>query len=379
MSALLALDGLAGALLLAVAAHTVLNHLTLPRLAAWPPPRRGPRVSVLVPARDEAERIERCVRSWAAQAYADHEVIVFDDDSTDATATRAAAAGARVVRGGPLPPGWRGKPHACHELARRAGGDVLVFADADVTAAPATLARLVAMLGTLGDVVSAVPAHTGASIAVRALVALQNWAALAFVPSWLAAWRPRPLVAALNGQLVAMPREVYAASGGFAAVRGSLGEDAALGRHLTRLGYRVRLVDGAGVLTCAPYGSVAALWGASARNLLPVFFGSATALLLAMAALALVYLAPPVVLAIGLVHARGALLWTWVPAAEIGLGIAARALADRRAGYPWWLAVSHPLAVAALIGMALSSVARFRWAGVVEWRGRRYAVRDDAA
>ena len=53
-------------------------------------------------------------------------------------------------------------------------------------------------------------------------------------------------------------------------------------------------------------------------------------------------------------------------------------LADRRAGYPRWLALSHPFAIAALIGMAITSVACFRWRGVVEWRGRRYAVSEAA-
>jgi cellulose synthase/poly-beta-1,6-N-acetylglucosamine synthase-like glycosyltransferase len=370
-----------GVLLAGLAAHTLVNHVTLPRLAGFPVRRRGPRVSVLIPARDETERIERCVRGWLAQTYPGFEVLVFDDDSADDTAAVAAVAGARVIRGGVLPEGWRGKPHACHGLAAHARGDIFVFADADVTAGPDALARVVTALEVLGaDVVSAVPAHTSPNRAVRALVAMQNWAALAFVPSWLTHCRRRGLVAALNGQFVALGREVYRASGGFAAVRRALGEDAALGRRLARLGYRVRLVDGAGVLDCEPYTTVGALWQANARNLLPVFFGSSLLLALAMATLAAAYLGPLIMLAVGLAcgHA-GEMLWTGLPLAEIAVALATRRLADRRAGYPRWLALSHPLAIAALIGMAMTSVACFRWRGVVEWRGRRYAVSDEAA
>jgi chlorobactene glucosyltransferase len=368
-------------LLVGLTAHTLVNHVTLPRLAAVPVRPRGPRISVLVPARDEADRIERSVSAWVAQTYPDFEVLVFDDNSADDTAAVATAAGARVIRGGVLPEGWRGKPHACHCLAAHARGDVFVFADADVTAGPDALARVVTALEVLNaEVVSAVPAHTSSNRAVRALVAVQNWAALAFVPSWLAHSRRRGLVAALNGQFVALGREVYRASGGFAAVRQALGEDAAFGRRLARLGYRVRLVDGAGVLGCEPYTTVGALWQANARNLLPVFFGSSLLLALAMATLAAAYLGPLIMLAVGLAcgHA-GETLWTGLPLAEIVVALATRRLADRRAGYPRWLTLSHPLAIAALIGMAMTSVACFRWRGVVEWRGRRYAVSDEAA
>jgi cellulose synthase/poly-beta-1,6-N-acetylglucosamine synthase-like glycosyltransferase len=381
VSALAIFHVIIGILLAGVAAHTVINHLTLPRLADVPVRRRGPRISVLVPARDEAERIERSVRGWLAQSYPDFEVVVFDDESADDTAALAAAAGARVIRGHALPEGWRGKPHACHCLAAQARGDLFVFADADITARPAALARLVTALDMLGaDVVSAVPAHTSPNPAVRVIVAVQNWAALAFVPSWLADRRRGTLVAALNGQLIALRREVYRASGGFAAVRHALGEDAAFGRRLSRLGYRVRLLDGAGVLSCEPYTTVRALWRANARNLLPVFFGSTRLLTLAMATVAAVYLGPLIVLAVGLASGRvGQPLWTGVPLVEILVALAARRLADRRAGYPRWLALSHPLAIAALIGMAIASVACFRWRGVVEWRGRRYAVTDEAA
>jgi hypothetical protein len=73
------------------------------------------------------------------------------------------------------------------------------------------------------------------------------------------------------------------------------------------------------------------------------------------------------------------MLWTGVPLLEIVVALAARWLADRRAGYPPWLTLSHPLAITAVIAMAAASVAWFRWRGVVEWRGRHYAVSDEAA
>ncbi|HXG02095.1 MAG TPA: glycosyltransferase [Candidatus Binatia bacterium] len=368
---------------LAVAAlHALLNHLVWPRLAppAAGPAPRWPRVSVLIPARNEARRIGPALRGWLEQDYPDYEVLVFDDDSEDDTAARVAAvAGSsprlRLLRGGALPPGWRGKPWACHNLAREARGELLVFADADVVPAPSTLRAAAGRLLGDCDVVSAVPRHRAARPTVLALVALQNWAALSFVPAWLTAFRP---LAAVNGQFVALRRDVYAASGGFAAVRGALAEDAALGRHLAGLGYRVRLLDGAALLASEPHATLAEACRANARTLLPLLFGSSALLVLALALLGGAWVLPPLWLAIGLASGGGETSRLGLAVVEVALGIGPRWLADRRAGYPVWLAVTHPLAVAALVGSGLASLAWFRWRRRVDWRGRRYSVSEAA-
>jgi hypothetical protein len=74
----------------------------------------------------------------------------------------------------------------------------------------------------------------------------------------------------------------------------------------------------------------------------------------------------------------GTAAWTWLPLLEVGLGLVPRALADRRAGYPAWLTLLHPLAIACLVGMGLQSVACFGRRRVVHWRGRRYPVMNRA-
>src|SRR5207302_6729068 len=114
-------------------AHTIVNAFLLRR------PDRTPStvdktVSVLLPLRDEAHRVEPCLRALLAQNTVT-ELIALDDGSTDGTANLVrAVAGDRIrlVTGKPLPPGWLGKPHACHQLAALASGQVLVFVDADV-------------------------------------------------------------------------------------------------------------------------------------------------------------------------------------------------------------------------------------------------------
>jgi cellulose synthase/poly-beta-1,6-N-acetylglucosamine synthase-like glycosyltransferase len=365
---------------LAVAAlHALLNHLLWPRLGAVRrTPARWPRVSVLIPARNEARRIEAALRGWLAQVYPDYEVLVFDDDSEDDTAARVAVVAGpdprvRLLRGGALPPGWRGKPWACHNLAREARGDVLVFADADVVPSPETLRAAVARLVEDCDVLSAVPRHRAARPTVLALVALQNWAALGFVPAWLTTVRS---LAAVNGQFLALPRDVYLATGGFAAVCGALAEDAALGRHLAGLGYRVRLVDGAGLLASEPHATLGEAWRANARTLLPLFFGSTALLGLTLAALTAAWVLPPAWLVFEL--ATGTAPGAALAVLEVVLSLVPRWLADRRAGYPAWLVATHPLAVAGLVTSGLASLAWFRWRRRVDWRGRRYSISEAA-
>jgi dolichol-phosphate mannosyltransferase len=87
-----------------------------PPLAAgeWPAPHRRPRISVVIPARDEAERIGPCLAGLAEDPDVD-EILVVDDRSTDATAEVAAATGARVIDGLEPPEGWVGKPWALQQ------------------------------------------------------------------------------------------------------------------------------------------------------------------------------------------------------------------------------------------------------------------------
>ena len=125
--------------------HGRLARCTIPD----PPPASGgppepllSRLSIIIPARNEAHNLPRLLDSIFSQPIPPLEVLVVDDASTDATASVATAHGATVVSSLPLPDGWRGKPWACHQGALATKGELLLFLDADCWFEPGGLDRI---------------------------------------------------------------------------------------------------------------------------------------------------------------------------------------------------------------------------------------------
>ncbi|MDW8154670.1 MAG: glycosyltransferase family 2 protein [Armatimonadota bacterium] len=191
------------------------------------------RVSILVPARNEVPNLRRTLPGLLGQGAA--EVLVLDDGSEDGTGVVAQeAAGAdsrfRLLRSEPLPPGWLGKPWAAWQLAQAAGGDVLVFTDADVQWGPGALGELVQALGAYG-LVSVWPRQDVQGILLGSAVSFLLNGAFGFLPHGVL----RRLGLA-NGQVLAVRREAYFRAGGHRAVRDPVLEDVALARRFRQFG-----------------------------------------------------------------------------------------------------------------------------------------------
>ena len=342
----------------ALAVHTAVNARALRVPTAT---RTDARVSVLLPVRDEAERVGPCVRSLLGQRGVDLEIVVLDDGSTDGTAdvVRAVAQDdprLRLLPGRRLRPGWLGKPHACAQLAEAAArtSDVLVFVDADVVLAPHAVAATVALLEQTGlDLLSPYPRQEAPG-ATRLVQPLLQWSWLTFLPLRLAERSPRPSLSAANGQLLAVRRSAYDRVGGHAAVHDQVVEDVALLRALKRSGGTGGVCDGTALATTRMYGTWGELVDGYTKSLwtLPL---PTVGVLLAL------YLAPPV----------AALRGSRAGALGYAAGVAGRVVAARRTGSPPLPdALAHPLSVAVLAGLAVRSrLARRR--GALTWKGRQ--------
>lgn len=231
------------------------NGATLPVLVARPGRGPGARVSLLIPARDEAATLPETLPLLLAQGA--HEVIVLDDSSTDATAQVARALGARVIPGRPLPPGWSGKTWACHQLAEAADGDLLVFTDADVRWQPGALAALAAELARTGaDLLSVWPRQENTGLGQRLLTPMVDAAMLGHLPyPFVLAGLPGAVAA--NGQVITATRTSYDRFGGHAAVPGEVNDDMALAGHVVASGGTVRLALGGAAIGVRMYDGVA--------------------------------------------------------------------------------------------------------------------------
>ncbi len=225
-----------------------LNLRSMPCLSRFRSGTRSPRVSVLLPARNERETISACVSSLVAQRYADFELLVLDDNSADHTAAAAAAAGqgrVRVVKGKPVPEGWNGKAWACHQLGAMARGELLFFTDADTLHHPNTLAQAVAAAEELqADLLTAITGARTASLGELVTVPFPLWSVLSLLPLPLAyrLHKNKALVAA-NGKFLLIRRDAYQVIGGHAAVRDHATEDMEIARRVKEAGRRWRLVN----------------------------------------------------------------------------------------------------------------------------------------
>ena len=327
---------------------------------------RPERVSVLVPARDEAATIGHCLTAARGQVeVTDLEILVLDDRSSDGTADVVAHhlddPRVRLVVGEAEPPaGWLGKTWACHRLSEAATGQVLIFVDADVTLAPDAVARVLAVLGDDDlEAVSPYPRQIAVTWAERIIQPLLQWSWSTLLPLGLAERSPRPSLVAANGQLMGITRAAYDAVGGHAGVRGQVVDDVALFQNLKRARLRCAVADGTDVATCRMYvgwtevrdGYSKSLWSAT---------GSPTGAAALVALLGLAYVAPPV----------AAVLGSRVGAIGYVGAVTGRALVARRVGGRVWPdSLLHPASVLAFGYLtARSWIGRRR--GSLTWKSR---------
>lgn len=232
--------------------------LLTPRIDPSPNP---PSFTVIIPARNEAARIRRCLEGLVAQELKQLDVIVLDDNSTDATAdvVRSFASrlpGLRLLQGEPLPPGWSGKCWACWQAANCTDAEWLLFLDADTAPQPAMIQTLLSYAITQRlDLLTLLPLLELESFWERVLLPPFAGIIQAVMPLDLVN-DPRSSVAFAAGPCILIRRSVYIAVDGHRAIRDSVLEDVRLGQIVKGAGYRLRAVAGPDLMRVRLYTSL---------------------------------------------------------------------------------------------------------------------------
>lgn len=198
-----------------------------------------PRVSVIIPARNEAHNLAILLPSLTSQHCRPQEILVLDDGSTDRTGEVARAFGATVLSGEPLPPGWRGKTWACHQGAQAATGELLLFVDADTWFEPGGLQRILS--GYSGGALSVGPYHKVRKPYEHLSLFFNINMNVGTVPH------------GLFGQMLLLSRDDYTRVGGHRAVLDRVLENLRLATELRAAGISVRSVLGRDVFSFRMY------------------------------------------------------------------------------------------------------------------------------
>ena len=402
---------------------SLVNSLWLASTNRVLPLRSGPKISVLIPARNEAARIEKCVASLLAQDYEDYELIVYDDDSSDETgsildrlaaaretgaadeaglAQTAAAqeAGAmheapaaqprlRVIHGRSLPEGWYGKAWAMHNLSQAATGDYLLFTDADTVHGVRSLGRLAALARRYSaDLVSGYVQHEIPDFGQAAMVPSIYLLTMAIMPLGLIHRTRSPAISHAIGQCMFFKAETYRRIGGYEAVRDQISEDVRIARLAKRGGARLVFADLKDQVSCSMYETYQAAVDGIAKNVFDYLDKSRFLLALVTCAVPLVcYLPliasvwlPPTLCAAGALGAP--------PGAALG---AAGALGAPQAWFrianclffaawipvtierrlPWYQPLISPLVLASTLSAGWRARSRFRKGESLLWKGRK--------
>ena len=334
----------------------------------------APSVAAIVPARDEAETVGRAVKSLLGSRYGGRlHVFVVDDHSSDGTADIARQAGGdriAVVSARPLPPGWTGKLWAIAqgvEAARGTSPGYLLFTDADIVHASGNVAKLVARAQRDDLSLASVMVRLHCSTVAERLTipAFVFFFFKLYPPAWIA--RADSRTAGAAGGCILIRTQALARIGGIPSIRNELIDDCALARRVKADGGRIWLGLSRDTQSIRAYGGFSEVRKMIARSAFTQLHHSALVLAGTIAGMALIYLAPPLLLFAPQNVARALGLAAWL------LMSIAYAPALRFYGQPLLSAPFLPLTAVFYTFATVESAVRY-WLGTGGlWKGRAQA------
>ena len=352
-------------------------------------PSGNPRVSIIVPARNEEETIEQALKSLLALDYDNYEVIAVNDRSTDRTGeildelansveqkrphrSQSSTAGSntclKVVHHNELPAGWLGKTHAMWTAANQANGDWLLFTDADVIFKPESLRRALAY-------VESEPADHLVLFPRMIMKRPGEYMMIAFFQTmFMFGHRPWKVADPSTddhmgvGAFNLVRRHVYDAVGTYQALRMEVLDDMKLGKVVKKSGFAQRNVFGGDLISIRWARGATGIVNNLTKNFFAVLSFQWWRTLLSAFGLAFLNFGP----FLGIFLAHG---WARVPyAIALGSLFAIYIGMSWRSSVPPYYFLLHPVSAALFIYTLLRSTFLTLWNDGIEWRGTKYPL-----
>lgn len=347
-------------------------------------PHHTPKVSVILPARNEEGFIQKCLDSLIQQDYTNYEIIAIDDSSDDSTGkiiSEYSKKNSKVIHvsADPKPEGWMGKNWACMQGYKKATGELFLFTDADTNYAKNVISLAVSHLESLSlDALTVIPK----------MVCLDPWTKITlpvlstFLHTRFSAMRvndPTKKTGYFFGSFFIIRKAVYDSVGTHEGVKHEIIEDGALGKKVKEGGFKMKMVLGNHLIEAVWARDWSTLWNALKRLMVPLFLQNgkiavgiffAVLFLLFMPYVFLAYSAPFVTssTSFGAVFASSAVSSALLFSACL---VDAKAL-----GIKLGHAVLAPLGSLIIVCGFLSGLVQAKRSSAVSWRGRTYSMKD---
>ncbi len=337
---------------------------------------RRPSISVIIPARNEADSLPVLLTSLRNGDYIPDEIIVVVGQCEDETKEVAKGEGVTVLDSAPLPEGWVGKPWACYQGAQLARGDILIFLDADTCVEKGGLRAIVDTYLETDGIVSLQPYHRTRRLYEQLSVFFNIIMMGAMGPFTVMGSRIRPI--GLFGPCVVMRKEYYFESGGHIAVKGEVVEDLALGEKLKKCNLPIHCYGGQGTISFRMYPN-------GIRELVDGWSkGFASGARMAHIPLLVVTIAwigsgiSATVLAIGAVWSMQNTAIMWWTLAYLACAIQVQWMAFRVGTFKFYTALLFPISLIFFVGVFFRSIFLISIRRSVRWKGIAISLKDKA-
>ena len=344
-----------------------------------------PKVSIILPARNEEKFIIKCLDSLINQDYKNYEIIVIDDSSEDSTGeiiSKYAEKNSKIipVTARPKPNGWMGKNWACMEGYHKATGEILLFTDADTKHSKKVISLAVSHLISFElDALSAIPR----------MVTLDFWTNITlpmistFLHTRFSALNvnnPAKKTGYFFGSFFIMKKETYEKVGMHEGVKHEIIEDGALGKKVKELGYKMKMVRGEHLIDAVWARDKGTLWNALKRLMVPLYLQNGKiAVGIFFAVLFLLFVPFPVLATSVLSQSEdisakilcitagiaSALIYTG-SVVEVKMGLKLKTV----------YALFAPLGSLTVVLGFLSGLIEAKGTSSISWRGRKYSMKD---